>query len=382
MSERLSALSALTSLRFFAALMVYFRHLFFFKGHVVLGSLYVTYLAEGYIGVTFFFLLSGFILTYNYYERFQEVNWFSVRKFYRARLARIYPLHFLTLMMATVFLIPLFVSAPWEVTYSGVINLLLLHWVHVSEYTGVFNGPSWSLSCEVIFYALFPFLSWFFWRMFSKKSVSRLVAVVVATFVVYAVLVWWWRDVPNNWSLLYSSPLFRIADFIIGMLLAVIFLKHRVVRKVPKRDIGWFTLLEMICVTSFAIQVWLSPAVHQSLRFSVYYLPVMAIIIYVFAQQGGLLSRWLTARELVFLGEISFSFYMIQGLVVRLFIYLSIIESQPLVVALLAFVITMVLSIVTYHYYENPLRYWFKSNGIKDIFIAKKSSDLTPPLAE
>lgn len=99
-------LPALTSLRFFAALMVFFSHLDFLRIHEDASGnpskyqdIYKTWFYEGYSGVTFFFILSGFILAHSYQERLSRGTTSTV-DFFIFRIARIVPLHWLTLLIA------------------------------------------------------------------------------------------------------------------------------------------------------------------------------------------------------------------------------------------------------------------------------------------
>ena len=86
-------INTLTSLRFIFALMVFGAHCYtidkFFDTH---------FFKEGFVGVSFFFVLSGFIIAYNYQKKFSE-NKITKRAFWVARIARIYPLHWLTLFI-------------------------------------------------------------------------------------------------------------------------------------------------------------------------------------------------------------------------------------------------------------------------------------------
>lgn len=85
-------INTLTSLRFFFALMVFGAHCY------VVDSGFSTHVfKEGFVGVSFFFILSGFIIAYNYQKRMEERK-VSKRQFWVARIARIYPLHVLTLL--------------------------------------------------------------------------------------------------------------------------------------------------------------------------------------------------------------------------------------------------------------------------------------------
>lgn len=154
---RVDPLPALTSLRFLAAAYVAIYHyapIYFPKTH----EPYVVPL--GYTGVTFFFLLSGFILAYNY--RDADLTTPGRRGlFYRARFARIYP----TLLLA------LAIHVPWLLNWASLEPELLASLMRsglVLAPLGIhawlpgaacsLDCPSWSVSVEIFFYALFPFL--------------------------------------------------------------------------------------------------------------------------------------------------------------------------------------------------------------------------------
>lgn len=361
LAKRRPDIACLTSLRFFAAMLVFGRHMFFFEGHATLETIYTALLKEGYIGVTFFFVLSGFILTYNYLDKFKEVTWVSLRKFYQARLARIYPVHLLTFYFAIAFELKNFEAAPGRTIAEGLLNITLLH--GFSPVGGRFNGPSWSLTPEMVFYILVPFIWWAVCRFQVGKRCRRPVMLMAGGWGLYVLGTYLIRNAPYSWWWLYYFPLTRMADFIMGVLAAVIFMRgglawHR------GREARLFTYLEFGCVFVFAVLYLLSAYVYQSWRFSVYYLPIMTAMIFVFAWQRGKVSGWLQHKELIFLGEISFSFYMIHRLVIKFFQSIAMTDSHPLVVGLLVFVITVVLSVIIYHYVENPLRFKLRRVGI------------------
>jgi peptidoglycan/LPS O-acetylase OafA/YrhL len=138
-------LPSLTSARFFAALVVVGVHLAPLVGHD--GVAHV--LGRGGVGVSFFFLLSGFVLAWS--ARPGD----TPARFYRRRFARVWPLHAVTWAVA--------VLAVGVVDRGGVptggqlLALPLLQaWVPDSEVYFAANGVAWSLSCEMFFYALFP----------------------------------------------------------------------------------------------------------------------------------------------------------------------------------------------------------------------------------
>ena len=155
-------LPALTSVRFLAAMHVAMFHMF--SMHLLEGRGWYRSLASvGYVGVSLFFVLSGFILVYTYAGR--EMN---ARKFWRARFARVYPAYAVSLLLtAPMFFyvclvmkggnIPFFAWFTQHVALcAALVPLLLQSWVPNAALA--WNTPAWSLSVEASFYAVFPLL--------------------------------------------------------------------------------------------------------------------------------------------------------------------------------------------------------------------------------
>ena len=110
--------------------------------------------SSGYAAVSFFFMLSGLILTYTYGEAFERGE-VPFRRFLIARLARIYPVYLVcTLMAAWVYRSQLH-PAYHALALLGDIFLLQAWSIRITSF---FNVPGWSLSAEAFFYVMFPFL--------------------------------------------------------------------------------------------------------------------------------------------------------------------------------------------------------------------------------
>jgi peptidoglycan/LPS O-acetylase OafA/YrhL len=204
-------LHSLTGLRFFAALLVVIHHTF--RDLVdVPGVSDVVWL--GTVGVSFFFALSGFVLTWSLREADTK------RAFYRRRFARVYPLHFLTLLLAVPFF--LFAGKGLDAGQLVLAGGLMQAWIPDSNVYFGLNAPSWSLSCEALFYAAFPFLAA---RLISlrRPGLWKSLAVVLSLSLVIAGTVTMALtpgDDARFW--LYIFPPFRILEFIAGCLLALL----------------------------------------------------------------------------------------------------------------------------------------------------------------
>ena len=200
-------INTLTSLRLFFALMVFGAHCY-----VVDSTFSTHFYKEGFVGVSFFFILSGFIIAYNYQQKLVERK-VSKRQFWVARIARIYPLHIATLLGVAVIGNLLNPMGWGEGLKHFIPALFLLHpFVPRMDYFFYFDSPSWSLGCEQLFYFLFPFLALFF----AKKQ--KLIGALLVCAVVVPVLMSM-TDEANIRGYWYVNPLARFPDFLVGMLL-------------------------------------------------------------------------------------------------------------------------------------------------------------------
>lgn len=348
-------IKTLTSLRFFAALTVFSSHLFILQNFNETKWIFERIFYEGYLGVTFFFILSGFILTYSYYEKFKIFTKETYKNFMVARIARIYPVYILTFSLT---LIPYILDHinlnPLLLILTGLINVgMLQSFVPISGVYFSFNSPAWSISNEMFFYLTFPFLIVCINRLSKKYDFKYFSLFAVLFFIIAFTTVWNMRDFSLAHWLFYIFPFFRFIDFFIGVVLGVTFLKCR--DKVTLKN-KTFTFLELSSVSLLAVAVFFSIYVHPTLRLWGYYLPFLVLIVWVFSFQKGMLSHFLSNNRLVYLGEVSFSFYMIHKIVMGYLENIPVATSNPVIFILASLLITLTLSHLVYKYYEIPLR--------------------------
>lgn len=306
---RAGHLAPLTSLRFFAAAAIVVYHS---NQHFKLPA--PSTLA---LGVSFFFVLSGFILAIVYGDLRQH----KISEFYAARIARIWPLHVLVLLIWCVSM-PLGVSSTLDL---ALFNAALLHaWVPLNGYPFSFNSVSWSISAEMFFYAVFPLLM----RVRSFAAAYGAVAAITAIYLFGASFVETPDSplfgTPRTAHLYLQFPLVRLLEFCTGIAAAKYFLlggpPRFLTNNATKVEIATLlaTAVLVLASTNLAVAgrnispgfaLWLSQAGLQW---------VFAGLIVVFAHGKGRVSRILSARPLVILGEISFAAYMFHMLIVYL----------------------------------------------------------------
>ncbi|MBD8531503.1 MULTISPECIES: acyltransferase [unclassified Massilia] len=340
------SLTSLTSLRFIAAMMVVLSHLEFLDENRIgpISWLAKNVFREGYVGVTFFFVLSGFILSHSYSTKMREGRG-GAQQFVHARIARIFPIHLLTALIALPLALIWRQESSATLAGSLVLNLALLQaWVPRSTWYFSFNTPAWSLSVEFFFYLAFPLL-------ITIRSRTLLWATAALLCLKAGISI---NADSQNKFLLYIFPPLRLADFIAGILL------HRLFSSVGPISNRTATLAQVLSLSALAIAAALSPFVSQGSRFDLYYLAPMGVLILSFAWQNGLISRVISGKTLVLLGEASFSLYMIHRLVI---VYgqkiLGTTGGSFDVVSAAAYVLSSILlSVAMFKLFELPAKKW------------------------
>jgi peptidoglycan/LPS O-acetylase OafA/YrhL len=360
MKEDRPELRPLTAFRFFAALAVFFRHVYPWlneKGNLPgwLGDCF----HDGFSGVTFFFILSGFILTYNYRFTFDRLTMPKVWSFFAARLARIGPVHVLTFLIALPLVYRSLFSDPIHSLERAAVNLTLTQSFFSDESIYFsFNSVSWSLSDEMFFYALLPLILWGL-QASGWDRPRHALALAIGTWLLAMTLVITGLEHPRAFWLWYVNPLFRVLDFLVGVALGHLFLGLRESR-LARINAKWATTFELASLGLIAASLAANSFVPYLLRRSVYYTPCFGCVILVFAFQRGLISRLLSGNVLRVLGEVSFSFYMFHYLLIRMVDQFPNVTHlghlSPIVRSAAVFAVSLAVSYGCWRWYEMPAR--------------------------
>ncbi len=170
MPERKPRLLALTGLRTLLAVSIVLFH-FTPAG---LGPLYPL-IDNGYVFVSFFFLISGYILSYNYLDHPDRLTRpGGLRDFWVARLSRLYPVYFVSL-----FLFAEMLRNEWHVRshthfWEGAVSSVLLFQGWFPHLATFWNTVTWTLSCEIVLYAVFPLLMRLRWPVTSPRLIAAI----------------------------------------------------------------------------------------------------------------------------------------------------------------------------------------------------------------
>ncbi|WP_282628939.1 acyltransferase family protein [Empedobacter sedimenti] len=345
-------LNSLTSLRFFFAFAVFLSHLTFVKTDLEWYNwLKFNVFFEGYLGVGFFFILSGFVLALNYEKKVIDNPSFDKKKFYIARIARIYPLHVLTFCI----MLPFVVINVWQGYFHwdiGGANLFLLQsYIPIKDFYFSINNVSWSISTEFFFYLMFPFFAIWLHKFPKLKYISLIIIPIIIVAEPY-----FKTDLKLEKGIFYINPIVRSFDFILGIITCQFY------RKVKDTNINFSkgTLIELGSLLLLGIFFYFHNDVARAFRYGIYYWIPMVAIVLVFAMQKGFFSKILQNKGLIYLGEISFAFYMIHMIVIKYGNqYLPKLNDFSKIG--IYFIVALILSALIFEYFEKPVARWIKN---------------------
>lgn len=309
--------------------------------------------------MSFFFVLSGFILAYIY----RDFSGHSVRSFYLARFARLWPVHVVTFLLAAAFVMPHALGKPlWQWTIP--INLTLTQaWFPLRGLVTSWNGVSWSISAEAWFYILFPFLAATTRPATWLICIAAIVASVVMAVQLFPLPRPGLFDVASG-HIIQQHPAVRMLEFVVGVMAG------RLYNAGYRIKTHWPTLLEFAALSAVLLYAVTSTWVYFDLAragwrsVGLWYSQsggcvAFALAIYVFAQGGGLVSRALSWKGFVLLGEISFSTYMVHHIIVKKFAASGAVDAFGWLPAAAAMLIAVYsASWLLWRFVEVPCRRW------------------------
>jgi peptidoglycan/LPS O-acetylase OafA/YrhL len=314
-------LKPLTSIRFvFAMFVVLFHGLDFLKqSHIATNwpAIILDVISHGYIGVDFFFVLSGFILSYSYQNRLGHLR--DNVAFWWARFARIYPAY---LFAFTVFLPIAIYSAAlsgqsgFAVVTAAFQLTLTQSWIPATALQ--WNIPAWSLSVEAFFYALFPFVL-LRAHLLSKRHLVFL-AIGAYTLSQIGALVGWYfgptiadsfnsilgfRELSPNDRDLFPMyfPMFRLPEFLFGTTLGILFS-----RMPPLPTISRKIALLTGCIGSGIGVVAIAPHLPDGMISNGLLMPFLGLVLFGLAYSK---SKMFGHPLFVLLGDASYSVYLL-----------------------------------------------------------------------
>ncbi len=345
----------LTGVRAIAAIMVFIHHYNPF-GDNILGGVLRGFAKELHTGVTFFFVLSGFLIAY----RYSELKNFNFKKYFLYRAARVYPMYFILTTLT------LIVSLPKSFNIS--INELIIYILNISFLRGFFEefkfslvAQGWSLTVEETFYILAPLL---FFALIKIRYFIYLLPILLVSF--GYLLVGCFQNL--NWHGFFSNDEFmliytffgRSTEFIVGIGLALL-VKSDV--KLPKGTtyIGFFFTLLFI----YLLYLLQNNGVYPSgiltpfgKIVNTFLLPLLGISLFYYGliTEKSKFSAILGSKLFVLLGKSSYIFYLIHLGVIHSFVNTYVSKNY-----FISFVSLQLISIVLFLLIEEPLNNFLRT---------------------
>ena len=308
---------SLTGLRFVAALGVVLRH-YQLVGALNRPALAGPLLYFGREGVGLFFVLSGYVITYNY------LDWFATGRerrgpFFQARLARILPMHLLGLALITpvslLLVNPLPDASAGLVAVSWVANAAGMHaWFPILAFNR-WDVPSWSVSAELFFYWLFPLFAGALLRrdLPTRKLVALGLACYVAGGLVLGLIA---LVAPAKLDATWYSPMTRVWEFLIGCILGTARLRSSSGPRSGRGSLILGVLIALVVVAYLPL-----PGLLPKLTWYLLCLPLFALLVAQLGAGPSWFGRLLAHPHLVRLGEASYSLYLLHWILLTLVVF-------------------------------------------------------------
>lgn len=356
-------LNALTGLRTFAAINIV---LFHFSNPQWFG-IFAPVVNAGYASVSFFILLSGYVLAYNYAARARAGQLDSVR-FWKARFTRLYPIYFLSLLLAWRIVPQEYALHSHPMFWLGMLLTPLLMQGWVPEIATFLNTPAWTMSAESFYYLLFPWLARWKRPETVVPILLRLAAIWAIGLIPGALYILLSPDGiahPDRFSTgtwlqaLKFTPLPHLASFVFGVTLAG--LDELIPRLGPLR---FFLGAAGFAMIFFLL--WLGSDIPYALIHDGLLMPMFGCVILGLSGSNPL-ARLLGVRPLVFVGEASYCLYLLH------FNFWNLIHDTHVLNALhlaqfdpwISYAILVALALAALHFVEKPaqkqLRKWMSA---------------------
>ena len=363
-SREKTYIGTLVSLRFLAVMLIVIHHLrYLFIPNLLHNENF------GILGVAFFLILSGFVISLNY-PRFTQIR--ESLNFFWNRIVRIYPLHVIGFFVC----LTIFLFRDFPVTMpAAILNITLLQsYVPSKDIYFSFNSLSWMLSTLFFFYIVFSIVNYkprFFVWLYFIAFVGLLLSVIYIETSQLGNNLWF-----RLW-LLYIFPPNKLVIILLGVATAKFLLKHLMPLKQTLGKIRG-TVLEVTAlllaidfilwgniahITRSVLIFFRLPLTKSLDLINTNYIAAPLIILFVisvFSIEKGMISQLLKTRPFLYLGEISFSIFISHQILINYLFgyykqYLMYTFGQLLTVLSLLAVILMVSSLI-YLLIENPVR--------------------------
>jgi peptidoglycan/LPS O-acetylase OafA/YrhL len=293
-----------------AAFLVFVYHFDYFFGEKFPIFTGLDFIQKGYLWVDFFFVLSGFVISHVYLEQLSKPSIKQYKKYLIYRIARIYPVHIVLLLAFIGFEFATMVMANGngQFFHEGrsieaiFTNLTLIHSWGIYDHL-TWNTPSWSISAEWFAYILFPLFALAFRWVKNPFVAAGVIAVLVLLMHSLSFMLKSRDGIIMEWH--YDYGLIRVViGFLCGMM---------VQRMVSVSNPSNFQNADVLSFVAFILVI--AAMEYKFLKGDALYILLFCYLIGLVSQADGAFSRVLNNKYLVYLGEVSYSVYLVHLLV-------------------------------------------------------------------
>lgn len=313
-----------------------------------------TFIQNGGFAVSYFFALSGFIMIYAYYNEQTKIN---KKEFWLARIARIYPVYFLSFLLVLLTMFILNGSKPKGISII-LQGLCLQAWK--PGISMEINYVSWSIAVELLFYFTFPFIL----NYWQNKSLKIIILQAISFWTASLILHVWMAmhlSSPERYNIgqfIAFFPPWHLNSFILGAAASMIYLKK--LKKLPQAK--YFSQSFMLTSIILIYILFIQQPIPMGFLTNGGIIPVFLLLIIGLALNKGIIEKILAAKPLIWLGEISYGFYLWQFFIYLLFEkFLPGFSGNFKTLEFYLYIISLVsFSALSYHFFEVPVRNFIK----------------------
>lgn len=368
----------LDGLRFIAFLSVFISHASLFLGlnsdSTVFNGIRKHILINGDVGVSFFFVLSGFLITYLLLSEKEDKGSVSLKNFYIRRVLRIWPVYFITIIVGF-FILPLIIKliiggSLFPFAFDPKLNLIPQFLLFLANFSLAFSGGSsvptdvlWSISVEEQFYLIWPFIV----SILPRKHLLKFLYTVILASCIYRYI----HSISPN--IIAYSTLSVMSDLAIGSILGIfVYTKSNIITKIkntPRYIISSVYILLFILVFGRHLisDLLVGNLFLNSIFVSIF--PILLTVVYSFIiLDQNFLSNSLfkigESKIISFLGKISYglySYHMFAFSIVLLSVYKLGLDINYtsikywLVISLSSLIVSIAIASISYFLIEKPL---------------------------
>lgn len=331
---------------------------------VILYHFQVSFLKGGFVGVDIFFVISGYLISKSIIIS-AENNKFNFKDFYFGRLKRLYPAFLTTIIFTYIFGLLVFSPVEFEAlsatTIFSSIGLSNIYFWLTSGYFDNFSTlkpllHTWSLSVEFQFYFIWPFIILLMILLRKLYFFFLLIITITSGLISYLYLSY------DSTGAFFLMP-FRIHEFSIG---ALIFILER--KFLLKK-----TYNNLIYIFGFLLLFISILKINSSMQFPgvIVWLPIIATSLIIYSGNNFSFLKLISIKPIQYIGEISYSLYLVHWPVFVFFIYLFPEIILDYKIKLILIIITFILSVILFNFIEKRFRNTENINKLKYLTICQ-----------